>query len=104
MVATRGIDMAEVEIDVRALPKPEKHPAIFEAYAALDVGESLLLVNNHNPRHLRDEFAVEFPDGFGWDYEESGPVQWRIRITKLASTALPRVLCDTAAIAGERPD
>jgi uncharacterized protein (DUF2249 family)/quercetin dioxygenase-like cupin family protein len=96
--------MTEVEIDVRPLPKADKHPAIFEAYAARQVGESLLLVNNHNPRHLRDEFTLEFPGGFGWDYEESGPAQWRIRITKLASTALPRVLGDTATILGEHPD
>jgi uncharacterized protein (DUF2249 family) len=96
--------MTEVEIDVRPLPKPAKHPAIFEAYAALRVGESLLLVNNHDPRHLRDEFAVEFPGGFGWDYAESGPAQWRIRITKLAATALPRVLCDTTTVREEHPD
>jgi uncharacterized protein (DUF2249 family) len=84
--------MTHVELDVRTLPKPEKHPAIFQAYAGLPVGDSLLLINNHNPRHLRDEFEVEFPGGYGWDYEESGPQRWQIRITKLASTALPRAL------------
>ena len=89
-----------IEIDVRTLPKPERHPAIFRAFGELDVNASLILVNNHDPRHLRDEFATEFPDGFAWDYLERGPGEWRIRITKLASTSLPRVLLDTSVLAG----
>ena len=32
---------------MRVLPKPDKHPAIFAAYARLPVGESFVVVNNH---------------------------------------------------------
>jgi uncharacterized protein (DUF2249 family)/quercetin dioxygenase-like cupin family protein len=92
--------MTEIEVDVRSLPKPQKHPTIFGVFGELDVNASLILVNNHDPRHLRDEFATEFPDGFDWDYLERGPAEWRIRITKLASTSLPRVLLDTGVLAG----
>lgn len=87
------------ELDVRPLPKPEKHPAIFRSYDALAVGESFVLVNNHDPKHLRAEFESDLPGSYGWDYLERGP-EWRIRISKLAATPLPRVVGDTAT----RPD
>ncbi|MGH3125169.1 MAG: DUF2249 domain-containing protein [Streptosporangiaceae bacterium] len=53
--------MPDRELDVRPLPKPDKHPAIFGAYEALAAGESFILVNNHDPRHLRDEFDADHP-------------------------------------------
>jgi uncharacterized protein (DUF2249 family)/quercetin dioxygenase-like cupin family protein len=91
--------MSEREVDVRTLRKPDKHPAIFQAYAALPAGDSLVLVNDHDPRHLHDEFEVEYPGGYAWEYLAKEPREWRIRITKLASTPLPRVLADTSALA-----
>jgi uncharacterized protein (DUF2249 family)/quercetin dioxygenase-like cupin family protein len=89
------------QLDVRPLRKPDKHPTIFAAYDALEVGSSFVLVNNHDPVHLRDEFEIEHPGGFGWSYLESGPGVWRIQVSKLASTPLPRVLCNTALQASE---
>lgn len=90
--------MAEQELDVRPMRKPDKHPAIFAAFDALAAGEAFVLVNNHDPVHLRDEFELHHPGGYGWEYAESGPV-WRVRISKLTSTPLPRVLVDTTALA-----
>jgi uncharacterized protein (DUF2249 family)/quercetin dioxygenase-like cupin family protein len=92
------------ELDVRPLRKPDKHPAIFQAYAAVPPGESLVLVNDHDPRHLHDEFEVEHPGGYAWDYLARDPGAWRIRITKLASTPLPRVLADTSALSSAAAD
>lgn len=48
--------MAANELDVRRLRKPGTHPTMFAACAALPVGESFILVNNHHPKHLRAEF------------------------------------------------
>jgi uncharacterized protein (DUF2249 family)/quercetin dioxygenase-like cupin family protein len=87
--------MADTELDVRELRKPDKHPTIFAKYTALAVGESFVLVNNHDPKHLHDEFDADHPGSYGWEYVEKGPRVWRIRITKLTSTPLPRVLTDT---------
>jgi uncharacterized protein (DUF2249 family) len=91
--------MPETELDVRPLRKPEKHPTIFASYADLAVGESFVLVNNHDPKHLHDEFEADHPGSYGWEYLEKGPV-WRIRISKLTSTPLPRILTNTTEIAG----
>lgn len=92
------------ELDVRELRKPDKHPAIFARFDALAAGESFVLVNNHYPRHLRDEFEVEHPGGYGWEVVEDGPRVWRVRIGKLASTSLPRILTNTAALEPGHPD
>lgn len=96
--------MLDHVLDVRPLRKPDKHPAIFASYADLEVGESFVLVNDHEPVHLRNEFEVEYPGGYGWDYVETGPQTWRIRVSKLAGTALPRLLCDTGQVDGGAAD
>ena len=90
--------MPDQELDVRGARKPDKHQAIFEIYDGLDVGDALVLVNDHDPQPLRDEFELEHPGGYGWDYLDSGPDIWRIRISKRASTSLPRVLCHTDSV------
>ncbi len=93
--------MLEQELDVRELSKPDKHPAIFRTYDDLAAGESFVLVNNHDPRHLREEFNTEHPGSYGWEYLAKGPEAWRIRIGKLASAPLPRILCDVTTAVGD---
>ena len=46
-----------VLIDVRPIPKPQRHPLIFDAMEKLQVGESLVVQNDHNPipRGRQDE-------------------------------------------------
>ena len=96
--------MTADELDVRQIRKPDKHPTIFATYDALECGESFVLVNNHDPVHLHDEFEIEHPGSYGWSYLESGPRTWRIHISKLASTPLPRLLCHTTALTARDPD
>ncbi|MFV0372753.1 DUF2249 domain-containing protein [Microbacterium sp.] len=89
------------EVDVRTVPRERRHRLILDAYHQLAVGQSLLLINDHEPRHLRDEFDRDLGGSFAWDAESARPgadaVQ--VRITKRARTALPRVVADTAALA-----
>ena len=92
--------MPDFELDVRQLRKPDKHPAIFDAYDRLPVSAAFVLINNHNPRHLRDEFEIEHPGSYGWEYLDKGPEAWRIQISKLAATPLPRVLYNTTTWCG----
>jgi len=60
--------MADNELDARQLRKPGKHPTIFAAYAAPPVGVSFVLVNNHDPKHLRAEFDTDRPGSYDWEY------------------------------------
>lgn len=96
-----GSQATEQELDVRPLRKPDKHPAIFATYAALPAGESFVLVNDHDPKHLREEFDSDLGGSFGWEYLTRDTRNWRIRITKLISTPLPRILASTARLAAE---
>ncbi|HEY8788764.1 MAG TPA: DUF2249 domain-containing protein [Actinopolymorphaceae bacterium] len=92
--------MSVAELDVRGLPKPDRHPVIFKRFAALGVGESFVLVNNHDPRHLRSEFEIEYPDSFDWTYLQRDPGVWRIQISRLVSTPLPQLLCNAHDVGG----
>jgi uncharacterized protein (DUF2249 family)/quercetin dioxygenase-like cupin family protein len=94
-----GHAATEHELDVRPLRKPDKHPAIFAAYAGLPVGGWFVLVNDHDPKHLREEFEADHEGSFSWEYLARDKGDWRIRITKLTSTPLPRVLVSTTALA-----
>lgn len=99
------------ELDVRPLRKPDKHPTIFATYDALAVGSSFVLVNDHDPRHLRDEFDRDHAGTHGWDYLSREPRDWRIRITKLAADpprephdSAGQALPDTALLPVIEPD
>jgi uncharacterized protein (DUF2249 family) len=74
------------ELDVRQIPKPQRHPMIFARFDALVVDESFVLVNSHDPIHLRDEFARDRPGAYEWRYLESSQSDrlWRIRIVRVA--------------------
>ena len=89
------------ELDVRGMPKPDKHPTIFATYADLPVGASFVLINDHDPRHLRDEFETDHAGSYDWEYLNREPRDWRIKITKLAGTPIPRVLVDTTTLAAD---
>jgi uncharacterized protein (DUF2249 family)/quercetin dioxygenase-like cupin family protein len=90
--------ITEPELDVRPLPKPEKHPTIFAAYDELSTGSAFVLVNDHDPRHLRDEFEAGHAGSYEWEYLSREPRNYRIRIRKLATTPLPRALVNTREV------
>ena len=46
-------------LDVRDVPPVNRHPAIHEAFEALDPGETLTIVNDHEPKPLFYEFQAE---------------------------------------------
>lgn len=94
------------ELDVRAVPKPQRHPLIFSRFDSLAVGESFVLVNSHDPKHLRQEFERDHPGAYDWTYLPTGDRKlWRIKITRRTATDLPRVVADTRTVqAAAAPD
>lgn len=93
--------MPDQQLDVGLMRQPDQQAATFHAYDALSVSESFVLVNDHDPKDLRDEFDTNHPGSYGWTYLDRGPQAWRIRISKLATTALPRVLCDATSVTAD---
>lgn len=90
------------DLDVRSMRKQDRHPAIFAAYRDLEVDTSFVLLNDHDPQHLRAEFDVEYPGSYTWEYVSQEPGSWRIRITKRTSTALPRLLTNTNELSADQ--
>ena len=73
-------------VDVRTLAPRDRHPLIFSTFHGLAIGQSMELVNDHDPKPLYYQFQAEMPAAFNWDYLETGPDDWRVSITKLASS------------------
>ena len=69
-------------IDVREYMPKDKRQAIFATFEKLNNGETMELINDHDPRPLYDHFNVERPNQFEWEYLEQGPELWRIGITR----------------------
>jgi uncharacterized protein (DUF2249 family) len=71
-----------IELDVRVIPPRDKHPAIFRTFDSLRSGQSMAIINDHDPRPLRYQLSAERPNRFTWTYEEEGPEVWRVRIDR----------------------
>ena len=70
-------------LDVTKIEPKFKHPAIFQRYEDLPVGQSFILLNDHDPKPLYYQFKAEKGEEFGWEYLEEGPVTWQVKISKL---------------------
>lgn len=78
-------------VDVRNIIPRERHPLIFSTFDGLAAGESLLLVNDHDPKPLFYQFQAESKGEFTWDYLESGPEVWQVQIGKPDGAKAPTV-------------
>jgi uncharacterized protein (DUF2249 family) len=92
------IDPATV-FDVRPIPGRVKHAQIFQRWFDLPPGEYFVLLNDHDPVPLRYQFEAEFPDAFRWEYLETGPDEFRVKITKLRAVSAARPAPPTPAAA-----
>ena len=71
-------------LDVREIPPQNRHPIIFGLFDGLEVGSSIQLIADHNPRPLRYLFEAEFGSKCSWTYLEQGPDVWRVRLERQA--------------------
>lgn len=76
--------MSETTLDVRDVPPAERHPKIHAAFEELDPGESLTIVNDHEPKPLFYEFQAEVEsfDVDGYEVERSGENEFRAQFPK----------------------
>jgi uncharacterized protein (DUF2249 family) len=71
-----------VELDLRQIMPFERHELIFEKWEALPPGDTLRIINDHDPKPLRYQFEVEHKDHYEWQYEQQGPKDWMVSIKK----------------------
>ncbi|MCB1246359.1 MAG: DUF2249 domain-containing protein [Acidimicrobiia bacterium] len=67
-------------LDVRSLEPRERHPLIFQQLDGLGAGETVRLINDHDPVPLRYQLEAERPDQFSWTTVEAGPERWIVDI------------------------
>ena len=69
-------------LNVTLLEPRQKHPTIFERFDALANGNTLEILNDHDPKPLYYQMLGERGNIFNWKYVEEGPQWWRVHITK----------------------
>ena len=72
-------------LDVRTIEPKYRHQTIFSKFDELETGDSIILVNDHDPKPLHYQFNVERADGFSWQYLMSGPNEWKVEIKKVGN-------------------
>jgi uncharacterized protein (DUF2249 family) len=86
MVNVNGVGRTEqagtVTVDVREVMPRERHPLIFSTFESLMPGESMRLVNDHDPKPLYYQFLAEKTGQFMWEYLEEGPETWQVLIAR----------------------
>ncbi len=70
------------EFDVRPYEPAERHERFYAAFAAIHPGEAFIFTNDHDPKPLYYQMEAESPDPFKWEYLESGPEAWKVKVSK----------------------
>ncbi len=70
-------------LDLRSMPPFERHEKIFEIWNNLKPGETLRIINDHNPKPLYYQFEAEHKKRFEWVYEQEGPKDWIVKIKRV---------------------
>lgn len=85
-------------LDVRPMPPKVRHETFFERIDQLATGETLRLVNDHDPLPLRYQLDATRPHQFRWEYVEQGPEEWAVDVISRARVVDAR---PTLAAGGE---
>ena len=76
--------MAVLEtLDLRPIMPFERHELIFEKWNALKPGETLEIINDHDPKPLHYQFEAEYKGQYEWEYIQKGPKDWIAKIKKV---------------------
>lgn len=71
-----------MEVDIRVLAPREGRHAVNVGLRELELGKTLRIVSDNDPRSLRHELEHTHPGCFAWTYVESGPQTWQVDILK----------------------
>jgi uncharacterized protein (DUF2249 family) len=77
--------MPETTLDLRDVPPAKRHPKIHDAFADLESGQSLRIVNDHEPKPLFYEFQAEVEafDAEGYSVDQEGEGKFVADLPKL---------------------
>ncbi len=70
-------------LDLRPLPAYERYGKILRTWNSLESGETMKIINDHDPRPLRYQFETKQSGKFEWEYEQEGPADWIVNIKRI---------------------
>jgi regulator of cell morphogenesis and NO signaling len=73
-------------LDVTVIEPKLKHPTIFKNFDQLLEGEAFVIYNDHDPKPLYYQLIGERGNIFSWEYLQSGPDFWKVKIAKNSSS------------------
>lgn len=73
-------------LDVTIIEPKLKHPTIFKNFDQLLEGEAFVIHNDHDPKPLYYQLIGERGNIFSWEYLQSGPEFWKVKIAKNSSS------------------
>jgi len=72
-------------LDATKIEPRFKHPQIFGQFDSLKANQAFILHNDHDPKPLYYQLVCERGNTFIWEYLESGPEIWKVKIGKPAN-------------------
>lgn len=72
------------DLDLRPVPRPQRHSTVFYAFDRLALEEAFFIVNDHDPQPLRMQLEQARPGQIEWEYVERGAGMFRIRVQRIA--------------------
>lgn len=79
------------ELDLREVPRPQRHPLVFARFDGLSIGDSFELINDHDPIPLNRQMDAMRPGQAEWNYVVRGPEIFRIRVRRIAPLSGPAI-------------
>lgn len=74
--------MRNILIEAQQIAPSERHNFIFSTFDCLETGESLTIINNHDPKPLLIQFNEMRTNLFITEYLMEGPQEWKVKLTK----------------------
>ena len=87
----KSVSSSLFELNVTQLEPKFKHPTIFRCFDALKPEDGFYILNDQYPKPLYYQLVAERGKIFTWEYKESGPLRWKILITKNAAGEEPTI-------------
>jgi len=70
------------ELDVRHLPRSQRHSVVFARLDELGSDDRMIVVCENEPTALHSQIEAWWPGEFDWSCEDDGPAVSRVHITR----------------------
>jgi uncharacterized protein (DUF2249 family) len=102
MISTLARPLANT-LDLRDIAPRDRQTTVCAVFDTLQAGQSLQILNGHDPQPLRRQLEERSSGAFEWLALETEPAVWRVQVTRLVgsgSARAPDSCCSGGACCG----